>query len=259
MSKRFSVLTGILLALCLIVPSLSAAVTLTITDAEASPSEMITIQVLAEGLTDVVGGQLFIQFDTTRIINDTATIHASMESDYLAGWLTNVKNGRIILNWADVSLPITVPDNEPLFSFTLQAKATASGSADLQFVRFNEMVDYEANILDLTLNDGVINFTPLDVDDGGGALPLSFSLGQNYPNPFNPSTRIDLTIDKQADRFLFEVFDVSGRLIERRDLGILTTGEHVIGFTGENLPSGVYMYRISSDRQSSSKLMVLLK
>lgn len=98
-----------------------------------------------------------------------------------------------------------------------------------------------------------------DVDDGDGSgLPGSFVLGQNYPNPFNPSTTIEFELPR-ASEVQFEVFDVLGRSVEQRNLGQLQAGGHRIEFEAPDLPSGVYLYRVSTAQGSKTHKMVLLK
>lgn len=98
-----------------------------------------------------------------------------------------------------------------------------------------------------------------DVNDGGGSgLPGSFVLGQNYPNPFNPSTTIEFELPRSSE-VQFEVFDVLGRSVERRDLGQLQAGGHRIEYEAVDLPSGVYLYRVSTAHGSKTNKMVLLK
>lgn len=89
-------------------------------------------------------------------------------------------------------------------------------------------------------------------------LPTSFSLSQNYPNPFNPSTQIQFTIP-QASRVKIEVFNVLGQSVGVLVNGVRQQGTHSIEFSGDNLSSGVYMYRMSTPTYSQSRFMHLVK
>ncbi|MCK5126850.1 MAG: T9SS type A sorting domain-containing protein [candidate division Zixibacteria bacterium] len=255
MNKIIRLLTGLLFALLLMTSSYVNALTLTIPDVNSSPSETIDCQLLVEDFNNVGGLQLYVEYDTTKLVFDTSV--NDLQSPHLLGWETNVIDGRIIMIW--VGQALTLADGETLASFSLLAKPNATQSAEINFSGINELVDYAGELISLTLNNGIISFTPLDADDDDGALPLAFSLGQNYPNPFNPSTKIDFTVNDYSQRFTFRVFNMAGQIIEERDLGVLSVGAHPIHYYGEGLASGLYLYEVSSNTQKASKLMLLVK
>ncbi|MDP2300825.1 MAG: DUF1939 domain-containing protein [Ignavibacteria bacterium] len=89
-------------------------------------------------------------------------------------------------------------------------------------------------------------------------LPVDFALYQNYPNPFNPSTTI--TFDLPIRSFVeIKIFDILGREISTLIKDEFDTGKHSIKFSAENLPSGIYFYRISCGEFIQSRKMMLLK
>jgi hypothetical protein len=62
------------------------------------------------------------------------------------------------------------------------------------------------------------------------------------PNPSaNPAIRFALP---SSQRTTLEIFDVTGRLVERRALGIQGPGEHDVAFDGRQRAAGVYLYRV---------------
>lgn len=89
--------------------------------------------------------------------------------------------------------------------------------------------------------------------------PTSFTLEQNYPNPFNPSTTIVFTIPVEA-RVTLKVYDVLGKevatLINESNHPV---GTHKVSFDGQNLPSGVYFYKLNTPEYSLTKKMVYCK
>ena len=98
-----------------------------------------------------------------------------------------------------------------------------------------------------------------DVDDPvDNLLPGGFALAQNYPNPFNPSTTIGFSLPVRSTVEL-TIIDLLGRTIERRDLGVLSAGDHEVHYDATGLTSGVYFYRIATDQFSDARKMVLLK
>jgi hypothetical protein len=67
-----------------------------------------------------------------------------------------------------------------------------------------------------------------------------------HPNPFNPTTTFTFTLPEAA-RVTFEVFDITGcRVGVGLDPTRLDAGPHAITFDGSDLPSGIYLYRMTS-------------
>lgn len=85
-----------------------------------------------------------------------------------------------------------------------------------------------------------------------------FELGQNFPNPFNPVTRIRYSLGEKGNVVL-RVFDQLGREVSTLVNGEREAGEHITEFHGNELPSGIYYYRIESGAKSEVRKMLLLK
>jgi hypothetical protein len=75
---------------------------------------------------------------------------------------------------------------------------------------------------------------------------VKFELKQNYPNPFNPSTKIKYTLPK-SEKVKIEIFNLLGQRIETLLNNQMPSGSHEIEFTANDLPSGIYYYRIVVD------------
>jgi hypothetical protein len=99
---------------------------------------------------------------------------------------------------------------------------------------------------------------PGDADEQLSGVPKDYFLDNAYPNPFNPSTTISFGLPQES-RVSLMVFDISGRLIQTLSDRTLPAGEHSITFDGNNLPSGVYFYRLTANQFTASNKMVLLK
>jgi hypothetical protein len=89
-------------------------------------------------------------------------------------------------------------------------------------------------------------------------LPANFILYQNYPNPFNPSTKIEFALPVQTQLQL-NVYNMLGEKVAEVFSGTLEGGFHEFVFDAANLSSGVYVYRIESDKFTDSKKMSILK
>ncbi|MBX2819179.1 MAG: T9SS type A sorting domain-containing protein [Rhodothermaceae bacterium] len=100
--------------------------------------------------------------------------------------------------------------------------------------------------------------TPTNVSVEDGELPGSFSLDQNFPNPFNPTTSIAYRVES-AEHIRLEVFDLLGRSVSVLIDGVVAQGEYTYQFDAGNLPSGMYLYRLSSGSETITRKMMLLK
>lgn len=85
-----------------------------------------------------------------------------------------------------------------------------------------------------------------------------FTLLQNYPNPFNPITKIEYSIPHSSDVNI-KVFNILGNEIITLVDEFKVAGEYELTFNADNLPSGVYFYRMVSEGFSQTNKMILLK
>ncbi len=86
----------------------------------------------------------------------------------------------------------------------------------------------------------------------------NFYLHQNYPNPFNPTTKIKFDIPKLSDVKII-IFDAVGREVKNITQNNLTVGSYEYEFSGENLSSGIYYFKLQTNEFSKSVKMVLVK
>ncbi len=119
--------------------------------------------------------------------------------------------------------------------------------------RGNDVIYYRIKQVN---NDGGITYSS-SVKVGQGMIQ-PFVVEQNYPNPFNPKTSImvNLVMDSQLE---VTVYNLEGREITRLFKGYLSQGEHTFSFNASDLPSGVYLYKISTPNYSEMKKMILTK
>ncbi len=115
--------------------------------------------------------------------------------------------------------------------------------------------DAEGNTSEFS--DGFEVVSGVATEDEPG-VPTEFALDQNYPNPFNPSTTIRYAVP-QASPVRLEVFDMLGRLVavlvdERK-----AAGAYELVFDASGLPSGAYFYKMTGERFSQTKTLMLLK
>lgn len=95
-------------------------------------------------------------------------------------------------------------------------------------------------------------------DDDNGALPVDYELAQNYPNPFNPTTVIEYALPR-AGRVDLSVYNLLGQKVVTLVDGFREAGRHQVEFRADDLPSGVYFYRLTAEGVSATRKMLLLK
>jgi len=104
-----------------------------------------------------------------------------------------------------------------------------------------------------------ITFTDLtDTSIEESTRVKSIELSQNFPNPFNPNTAIRFQLPASGITHL-AVYDVLGREVSVLADGIYAAGSHSITFQADGLPSGVYLYRLTSGGQTLTQRMLLIK
>ena len=88
--------------------------------------------------------------------------------------------------------------------------------------------------------------------------PDAYTLNQNYPNPFNPSTKINYKIAR--DEFVkLAVYNILGKEVALLVNQYQQRGTYSIIFSADNLPGGVYFYKLETDHFSQTDKMLLLK
>jgi hypothetical protein len=92
---------------------------------------------------------------------------------------------------------------------------------------------------------------------------LATYLGKNYPNPFNPTTNIYFNL-KQSGNVKLEIFNLKGQLVKTLVSTEMAQGGHTISWQGndnhgDQVASGLYLYRLTTDEYTASKKMLMLK
>ncbi len=109
-----------------------------------------------------------------------------------------------------------------------------------------------------------------DVDDPSSQKGCEFNLSQNYPNPFNSLTTIPFTVERGADvpdglvHVTVSIYDILGRKVRSLLNQKKPAGEYLVSWdgkddSGEEVASGVYLYKLVSGGSHITKKMILIK
>ncbi|MCX7875430.1 MAG: T9SS type A sorting domain-containing protein [Melioribacteraceae bacterium] len=89
-------------------------------------------------------------------------------------------------------------------------------------------------------------------------IVTDYNLEQNYPNPFNPTTKISFAIPNN-EKVTIEIFNSNGEKIKTSLDENKVAGKYQLEFNAEGLSSGIYFYRITANKFSQTKKMILIK
>jgi photosystem II stability/assembly factor-like uncharacterized protein len=107
-----------------------------------------------------------------------------------------------------------------------------------------------------------INFTLLpyytSVKNISTEIPEKYQLWQNYPNPFNSMTNVRFQILNINDAQLI-IYDLLGREVATLVNKKLQPGIFEVLFEAGNLPSGVYLYKLTTGEFTETKKMLIIK
>jgi hypothetical protein len=96
------------------------------------------------------------------------------------------------------------------------------------------------------------------IDGDDGVIAYEFALFHNYPNPFNPVTMIKFSIP-ETQRVAIKVYNLMGREVLTLVDQELRAGYHTTKLHAGNMASGIYFYKLISEKKAIKQKMLLLK
>lgn len=157
------------------------------------------------------------------------------------------------------NFPIRTDTTETIIEFRFKAlQVTGIGETPIEFGDKNNTGDTVGNDLPVEVINGKVYLHVVTSVINESTVPKGYKLGQNYPNPFNPTTNIVFTVINPQN-VKIEVYDLHGRLVETVFNGFVRTGQHEVRFNAEDLPSGIYMYKLTAQAGVEVRKMTLIK
>jgi hypothetical protein len=215
------------------------------TGANRIPAKVITTNVLADkDLAEAYEGML-IEIDDPVILSTNADAPSGPFGEFLISSDGTIANA---LRVDDVSTGLRYTGNDPGTVFAV-----------------GQRLDYVRGVLWYTFSNfkmGPGSFSDIgsviNTATEGSEVPASFTLEQNYPNPFNPSTQIGFDV-ASTGHVQLDVFDIMGRKVATLVNNTIPVGSYSVSFSGENLSSGMYIYRMTSGSSVQTRRMLLMK
>ena len=143
-------------------------------------------------------------------------------------------------SWKTVKIPLSTYSDVVKLDEVFQLKVVGDGTLYLDNMYFGR--------------EGTTSIS--EKDENG--IPSSLELNQNYPNPFNPSTVINFSIPTTFQVNL-SVYNSLGQQVATLVNSIRSPGNYTATWNASNAPSGVYFYRLKTDKAQLTKQMLLIK
>ncbi len=211
-----------------------AARTVSISDRFELSDDTIKFPLSIDDMSGVLGADISLSYDASRL----KPVGVS-PSDMLSSFM----------------FQSNIEDNEVKIAFA--SAEGVEGSGDVAYIEFeiipgagDNLGDDLLKISDVQLNEGLIPVVIEQTELSLAVIPEVYALSQNYPNPFNPETVIhyDLPVRSRVD---ISVFNLIGQKVATLVAVEMDAGSHSVVWNakdsnGENLASGVYLYRMEA-------------
>lgn len=191
----------------------------------------------------------------------------------MTAFTASINNNNVRLNWStatelnnrgfEVERSKINQSNEKIWQKIgfVDGKGTTTDNTVYQFSDNNvEPGNYFYRLKQIDFNGTFTYSDEVEVEIG---LPINFTLEQNYPNPFNPSTVIKFSIPVES-MVKLSIFNALGEEIIVLIDDIIPAGYHRSEWNGLNragnkASSGIYIYRLETEKFTGVKKMMLIK
>lgn len=144
--------------------------------------------------------------------------------------------------------------------FGLESISSPQDLFAINFITKTPLTSYRAITIDYILFDETVGGTAR-FETEGNIIPEKFvnSLIQNYPNPFSSETQIEFSISKETN-VTIEVFNIKGQKVKTVVEENLDSGRYTRNLIMGELQSGIYFYKMVTDKGFSQiRKLILIK
>ena len=227
---------------------------LKLADASAIPGEQIEVPVHINSASALNAFGLEFGYPSELL-----TFTGIKSTDVTSGWEAfDAKENEkgIVTIGAYYSKNTIVSKADVLVNVLFTVKEDAAGGGDIWLSNATDDVA-EAELINARfsiMNDGVRK---------PGDIPSSYALEQNYPNPFNMHTEIIYELP-ESDHVTVTIYNSLGHEIRTLVSRSHEAGRYATRWNGKDnqgvdATSGIYIYRLQTNRFSDSKKMLLVK
>lgn len=179
---------------------------------------------------DSTGNVYVTGWSSSSMFNDYTTIKYSSTGNQL--WLQRY-NG--VGNYNDAAVAVAIDNSENVY--VTGASWGDSSNTDYATIKYSHLVS---------------------VNQITNSIPKNYFLYQNYPNPFNPVTVISYQLAVNSNTSL-KIYDILGNEVSTLVNEKQNAGVYSINWNASSFPSGIYYYKIISEKFSDTKKMSLIK
>ena len=223
----------------------------------------------------------------SEISNTSEILRAVQFVNNQVGWVVG-ENG-IILKTVNGGIPVElisftgiVEEEKIVLSWRTATETNNSGfeierkTKDMEFVKIGFVAGFGTTtepkiyrFVDEDLQRGIYFYRLKQIDFNGTyeysneisvdfTIPVTYNFYQNYLNPFNPTTRIRFALSEKAYTTL-KICNSLGEIVEELVNEVKEAGNYEVNFDASGLPSGMYLYSLSSGKFKETKKMILLR
>lgn len=100
--------------------------------------------------------------------------------------------------------------------------------------------------------------TGVNIDDRIKFYPKVYKLLNSFPNPSNGNVTFRYQLPKES-KVTLEIYNISGQLIERINIGYQGIGNYNHKWCNKNLSNGIYIYRLIANDYTATRKMIYIK
>lgn len=244
------------------------------------PGDQFSLELkLHNNNVDIAGIFIPMHFTSSDIVVDSVSFEGTIIADNFDG-VVSIQPDNVV--WVSYIPQITGGSITPIVAYegliaTMYFSASSTAPQEIIFLdSINNLYEvspghFAQTNVQVSGADGVTTYYPDFVkgiitishltaagDDLITGLPTDFSLSQNYPNPFNPSTNIGFALPS-AGHVKLEIFNVLGQHVKTLVNNRLEAGHYNVEYDASDQASGIFFYRLTHEKGTETRKMILVK